>query len=261
MSFLPAGTLFARKVKRRDIPAGQAVTGFGRAADWNAILDALMEVQAAIVNGTYSTLKKAYAAAVATTDNEITLDATRGPVRVFDAFVTMGKLFEVVAGNLTTSLFRVGADFVRIYSDGAQTDWHSSAMWMSCDIKSASDGAYDLYREGFKGNACHFTLYGCRQKDVTPSATPTFNPTQGDYQTMLVSANVTAWTISNGVEGQIIKIRFTQSGGGHTVAAPTNVRMESFTMTAADGKSDVLVAIWDVTLTDWVQLSFKQNLP
>lgn len=104
------------------------------------------------------------------------------------------------------------------------------------------------------------------QYDVTFSATPTFDIDNGNAQRIVLTANITGWTVTdtNAIGGDILVIDFIQdSNGNWTLASPpANVLLAggSLTLTTTANKRDVLFLQWDATSAKWVELARAVNI-
>ena len=97
------------------------------------------------------------------------------------------------------------------------------------------------------------------------SATPAFTLTAGNVIRIILTANITSWTVSNGTwDGQLLVFKFVQDGTGtRTLAAPpANVRWagSALTLTATAAKIDQLTLIWDATLSVWLEAARSLNM-
>lgn len=130
-----------------------------------------------------------------------------------------------------------------------------------------SPAANNTYTNGGDGQDWSQTWsyrYATEQKNVTFSATPTFDPANGDFQTITMTANITGWTFSAGLEGEVVTIAFIQDGtGSRTLAGtPSNVLLAggALTLTTTASKRDQITFRYDATLTKWVEQARSLNL-
>lgn len=87
----------------------------------------------------------------------------------------------------------------------------------------------------FSDRSAHAGAYTASQQPAY-SATPTFNcATSNVFEPAALTGNVTSITLSNGVAGQTVQIRFQQdSTGGRTVAVPSGAKVDGSINTAAN---------------------------
>jgi hypothetical protein len=103
------------------------------------------------------------------------------------------------------------------------------------------------------------------EETVSFSATPNFNcTTGGEHKRIVLTGNVTSWTMTNGLPSQNCTISWIQDGGGsHTTASPgANILLSggSITITATASKRSCITLRWDVTSTKWVEIARSLNL-
>lgn len=103
------------------------------------------------------------------------------------------------------------------------------------------------------------TLPGQPSAATVPfSATPTFNVATAAVQRIVLTGNITGYTVPAGAyEGQSLTLKFIQDGtGSRTLAGtPANVRLAggALTLTTTASKVDTLNFLWDATLTQWIE--------
>ena len=93
---------------------------------------------------------------------------------------------------------------------------------------------------------------------VAFSATPNFNVATAAVQRIVLTGNITGWTLTAGTyEGQSLTIKFIQDGtGSRTLAgAGGNIRLAGGALTLSTGanKCDTLNFLWDATLSQWIE--------
>ena len=100
---------------------------------------------------------------------------------------------------------------------------------------------------------------------VTSSATPTFNATaNGETKRMILTANVTSWTMSAGNDGQICTILWVQDAtGSRTLAGtPANVKHAGGALTLSTGpnKTDAITYRYNAATTTWFEIGRSLNM-
>ncbi len=142
----------------------------------------------------------------------------------------------LAAGNLTLTIFQGIAD-----GDGTR-DWGLvGTRWRVGGFKRIAPGRFT----------------------VTSSATPAFDPANGDKQRMILTANVTSWTFAAGLSGETVTIEFIQDGtGSRTLAGtPANVKLAGAALTLSTGvnKRDLITFEYDSTDSNWYERSRALN--
>jgi hypothetical protein len=138
--------------------------------------------------------------------------------------------------------------------DGASLIWDDSN-----DIEMASGtGAWV-----FDGTASIRNLN--KLQTVTFSATPAFKTYLGMHARMILTSNVTGWTLDDGAfEGQRMRFTLVQDGTGNRTLAgtPANVRLAGGSLTLSTGanKVDRFELEWDVTLSKWIEVGRSLNM-
>lgn len=98
---------------------------------------------------------------------------------------------------------------------------------------------------------------------VTPSATPAFDPANGNKQRMILTANVTSWTFAAGAAGESVTLEFIQDGTGTRTLAgtPANVKLAGAALTLSTGinKRDLITFEYDTTDSNWYEQSRSLN--
>lgn len=99
---------------------------------------------------------------------------------------------------------------------------------------------------------------------VTFSATPAFLTYKGAVARIILTNNITGWTLDNGsFEKQFMDLYFVQDGTGNWTLAgtPANVRLAGSALTLSTGASkiDTIRLKWDVTLSKWLEVSRSLN--
>jgi hypothetical protein len=114
------------------------------------------------------------------------------------------------------------------------------------------------------------TRHCSRQNVVTPSATPLFNICLGKLATILMAANITSWTVTdgsadNGTYGggfggtepaaEELEIQFFQTAGSLTISAPpANVILAgAFALSGVSGEMQSLRLRWNSTQAKWYE--------
>lgn len=103
------------------------------------------------------------------------------------------------------------------------------------------------------------------QTTLASTATPAFDPsTQGNSMRMVLTANVTGWTVTSGLPGERIIITWIQDGVGARllVGTPANVKLLAGAITLSVGASavDKQMFEWDNTLSAWYEISRTLNI-
>lgn len=98
---------------------------------------------------------------------------------------------------------------------------------------------------------------------VTYSATPTFAPSSGGYQTITLTGNITSWTFTAGSDGELVTIAFRQDGSGNRTIAgtPGNVLLAGSALTLSTGANKVDMVTWryDLGTTKWREVGRAMN--
>lgn len=142
----------------------------------------------------------------------------------------------LASGNLTLTIFQGVPD-----ADGTR-DWGLvGTRWRTLGAKRIAPGLFV----------------------VTSSATPAFDPANGDKQRMILTANVTSWTFAAGLSGETVTIEFIQDGtGSRTLAGtPANVKLAGAALTLSTGinKRDLITFEYDLTDSNWYEQSRSLN--
>lgn len=103
------------------------------------------------------------------------------------------------------------------------------------------------------------------QTTLASTATPAFDPsTQGNSMRMVLTANVTGWTVTSGLPGERIIITWIQDGVGARLllGTPANVKLLAGAITLSVGANavDKQMYEWDNTLSAWYEVSRTLNI-
>jgi hypothetical protein len=125
-------------------------------------------------------------------------------------------------------------------------------------VYPSTDGTTSLGRSANRWMQAWSKRYATTRQAVTYSATPTFDPTNGDFQTITLTGNITSWTFSAGIVGEVVTIEFIQDGtGGRTIAGtPANVVLAggSLTLSTAASARDTVTFRYDDNASKWVEI-------
>src|SRR5262249_50286319 len=107
--------------------------------------------------------------------------------------------------------------------------------------------------------------YNGVETTLASTATPAWNPANaGELERMVLTANVTSWTIGNGQVAQRIRLHWIQDAtGGRTIAGPpANVLLTAGAFNPADtaNKRSVLTLDWDNTTAKWIEAGRATNV-
>jgi hypothetical protein len=123
--------------------------------------------------------------------------------------------------------------------------------------KPGSDNAVTLGLPATRWSQTWSYKYAGPETTLAFSATPAWNPANsGEKQRMVLTANVTSWTIASGLEGEDLELHSIQDGtGGWTIAGPpANVKLTAaFGGGDAAGFRSILKLTWDNALSYWVE--------
>lgn len=99
---------------------------------------------------------------------------------------------------------------------------------------------------------------------ATFAAEQTIYADAATFQTVTLTANITAFTISNGVPGQPLRLKLTQGGAGsYTVAWNTPIKWpggSAPTLTTTVGASDIITLMWDGNSSAWHCVGIVQDV-
>lgn len=97
------------------------------------------------------------------------------------------------------------------------------------------------------------------QTTVASSATPSFDPaTHGDSIRMVLTANVTSWTLASGLSAERVTITWVQSAGANTLGGtPANVKYTGgvFTLSLGAGAIDKVELEWSSDALQWEEVT------
>jgi hypothetical protein len=134
------------------------------------------------------------------------------------------------AGGPGSTMVKADNDIIFMASNTGR--WYISSAG---DFKAASDNTYNIGAAGANRPA---TVYVSKRvisgvNTVTSSATPTFDLSLGDFQTMTLTANVTAVTFSNIAAGHKFVLDLVQDATGSRTIAGMPAAMHGFTTIGA----------------------------
>ena len=102
------------------------------------------------------------------------------------------------------------------------------------------------------------------EKVVTFSATPTFTPSDGDYQQITMTGNITSWAVVDGLAGEVMTLEFIQDATGtRTLSAPpANVLLTAgvLVLTVTANKRDTVTLRYNTANDTWNEIGRALNL-
>ena len=107
-------------------------------------------------------------------------------------------------------------------------------------------------------------ILATRAQTVSYSATPTIDVSAGDPVDMTLTGNVTAATLTGGIDGQKITLRIKQDPtGGRTWAFDSSVRfgtdITSITLSTAGSKTDYIGLIYNAAASKYDLVAFTKG--
>jgi hypothetical protein len=123
------------------------------------------------------------------------------------------------------------------------------------------DGGFSTTTFGVGGHTS--VRYGGVAQLLVFSPTPIFEPGNGEAMRIVLTANITSWTVLAGADAQRCTLYFEQSAGGNTLAGtPGNVRLAggAFALSAAAGAVDTLSLQYQIATATWYETSRSMAL-